>query len=253
MGLIKMEDEMEHIERRAALQKVFKKRSDYIQKIDRFWHIVFSQHPEFAEFVNADDFKYLELIRDVYIKWDAAESSDYSVDPGSFSITFKFNRSEDGDFEQQDITKSFSVEKIDGSVTKRYDDEDEIEESEKLVSSNCAIQWPKTYDGINPSLIKDKKTTQGKKNYRTGMKSFFGWFRWTGRKPGKEFPNGDDFAKLLSDDIFPNAVKYYTEAQRDGLDEEIDSDASEPLDLSDAENQDVDTSSRGLKRKFGDE
>lgn len=245
------------ITRLKKVSKIYEKRREYTKAIDKFWHIVLSQHPEFADYVRAQDFKYLELIKDIYVSWDASTSTDESVDPTTFSITFEFEQSEDGDFPAQTVTKRFQKEVIDpeelqileqkrkkGSLS---DDEDGQmpEETERLVSTNTEIIWPKSYDSINPSKVVDKKTTLGKKNYRAGMKSFFGWFRWTGRKPGKEFPNGDDFARLFADDIFPSAVLYYTEAQRDGLEEEMESDASEPLDLSDSENV-----PRGLKRKL---
>lgn len=247
---------------------IFQKRSQFIQKIDKFWHVVLSQHPEFAEFVRAEDFKYIELIKDIYVEWEASRKDDDSVNPGNFSITFKFAKSEENDnFSEQEVTKNFQFEQLDqeeliknnvsSKNSKTYstqndseDNDDDFDLTEKLISTDTGIIWPKSYYAINPSFIQDKKSQQGKKNYRTGMKSFFGWFKWTGRKPGKEFPNGDEFAKLLSEDIFPNAVKYYTEAQRDGLEEEIDSDASEPLDLSDED--DEENTSQGTKRKLED-
>lgn len=227
------------------VQKIYSKRSDFTKRLDKFWHIVLSQHPEFSEYIRSEDFKYLELIKDIYVKWDVADESNTDSDPADFSLTFDFEEAE-GDFPAQTIRKSFKIEHIDpeevasaaAAASKKKsnnlsDDEDEVEiDTERLVSEPVDIIWPKSCDLINPSKITDKKTPQGKKNYRTGMKSFFGWFRWTGRKPGKEFPSGGDFARLFADDIFSNAVKYYTEAQRDGLEEEIDSEASEPLDLS---------------------
>ncbi|KAH3680114.1 hypothetical protein WICMUC_000515 [Wickerhamomyces mucosus] len=246
IGLAEIEDELERAERSAG-------KSTHIQNLDRFWNIVLSQHPEFAEYIRSQDFTYLESIKDIFVSWDAANSDDTNVDPGNFSITFVFNGTDD--FQEQTVVKNFWIEKIDSeeAVTKRKASKDASEdenygnnfdETERLVSEIAHIIWPKSYDTINPSKISDKKSSEGKKNYRAGMKSFFGWFKWTGRKPGKEFPHGEELAKLFSDDIFPNAVKYYTEAQRDGLEEELDSDASEPLDLSDDEKE-----VRGTKRK----
>ena len=72
-------------------------------------------------------------------------------------------------------------------------------------------------------MIKDKRSPEGKKKYRQGMKTIFGWFRWTGLKPGKEFPHGDSLASLFSEEIYPFCVKYYAEAQRDLEDEEGES------------------------------
>lgn len=264
IGLASAEEQMEQAERAAeisrlkAVSKIFKTRSDHTKVLDKFWHIVLSQHPEFAEYIRAQDFKYIETILDIYVSWDAAESTDNGVDPGNFSITFDFKGTEDGDFPAQIVTKKFWIEQIDpeelaataskkkSSANLSDDEDDTSEDTERLVSEAADIIWPKSYDSINPSKITEKKTPQGKKNYRAGMKSFFGFFKWTGRKPGKEFPNGDDLARLFADDLFPSAVKYYTEAQRDGLEEEVDSDASEPLDLSEDE-------SKGTKRKRDDD
>lgn len=206
----------------------------------------------------------MELIKDIYVSWDVAESEDNTINPGNFSITFEFEALND-DFTAQVVTKRFKVvpftaEELASSASKRKntatgndddidDDEDIAEESEHLVSQSTDIVWPASYEEINPAHIADKKSVSGKKNYRTGMKSFFGWFKWTGLKPGKEFPNGGDLARLLADDIFPSAVMYYTEAQRDGLEEEVDSDASEPLDLSEDE---VGDDARGVKRRLDD-
>lgn len=199
----------------------------------------------------------MELIKDIYVSWNVASSDSSSSNPGDFSVTFEFNALDD-DFPAQTIVKKFKLENVDPEELAKSkpkkknlddsDDEDAGDDSERLVSENVDIIWPKSYDSINPSKIQDKKTAEGKKNYRAGMKSFFGWFKWTGRKPAKEFPSGENFARLFSEDIFPYAVKYYTEAQRDGLEEEDDSDASEPLDLSDNEEE-----SRGTKRKHEDE
>ena len=78
-----------------------------------------------------------------------------------------------------------------------------------------------------------------KMNYRLGMKSFFSWFRWTGKKPGKEFRNGDDVANLLVD-LFLNGVKFYILGlnESEGDDEELDSSEGEELDISDDDDGD---------------
>ncbi|CCH42174.1 Vacuolar protein sorting-associated protein [Wickerhamomyces ciferrii] len=242
------------IARLKSVQSIYSKRRSFTRNIDKFWNIVLSQHPEFSEYIRSSDFKFLELIKDIYVSWDVASTSaSEDSTPGDFSITFEFEGLDD-DFPEQTIVKKFKLETFDPedlpkSKSKKRDidnsdDEADADETERLVSESIDIIWPKSYDSINPSKIQDKKSDAGKKNYRAGMKSFFGWFKWTGRKPGKEFPSGDDFARLFSEEIFPYAVKYYTEAQRDGLEEEEDSDASEPLDLSDEEGD-----SRGTKRK----
>ena len=87
------------------------------------------------------------------------------------------------------------------------------------------------------------------------MKCLFGWFRWTGLRPGKEFPHGDSFATLFIDDLYPYCVKYFTEAQRDLEDENDDSDSdgnssAHELDLPKDEEEDLESSSATKKRRL---
>lgn len=219
------------------MESVYNERDTLIEKIPSFWKIVLSQHLDFANYIRASDFKYIDAIEKITVKY----ASDIEK-IGSFSITFHFNKIE-GDLEEQIVTKNFKLVKIVPEDEEKKDaesDEESAEPEETLISDVCSIQWPKEYNSINPDLIEDKKSSEGKKNYRQGMKSFFGWFRWTGLKPGKEFPHGDSLATLFSEDLYPYCVKYYTEAQRDFEDEQSDSENSseEGIELSEDEAED---------------
>lgn len=224
------------------MKPIYAKRDEMIAKIPSFWKIVLSQHSNFANFIRASDFKYVDCIDNVEVKWDQ---------DANYNITIKFNEIQ-GDFPSQTVTKAFKIAKIEndmkGKTEEDLEDDEEGEEAdviEKLVSKPVDIIWPKSYDHINPAKIEDKKSTEGKRNYRTGMKTLFGWFKWTGLKPGKEFPNGDSLAELFAEDLYPYCVKYYTEAQRDLEDEMSDASeegdsAEEPLDISDDDDDEVD-------------
>lgn len=209
------------------MKSVYNERDTLSEKIPSFWKIVLSQHLDFANYIRASDFKYIDAIEKVTVDYD----SDIEK-IGNFNITFHFNEVKD-DMPKQIVTKGFQLVKIIPDHQKNDDndndneDEDEIEPEETLISEVVDIIWPKQYDSINPSLIKGKKSAEEKKNYRQGMKSFFGWFKWTGLKPGKEFPHGDSFATLFSEDLYPFCVKYYTEAQRDLEDEASNSEDSD--------------------------
>lgn len=214
LGLAECEIETKEIdkqienERIEKMKEVYKRRDENIKKIDGFWKIVLSQHTEFSNFVRASDFKYIDLIESIKVDWKNIDD---------FDIIIHFNKSGDDDLVEQTIVKKCRREfRSDG------DDEDEV-----LISEVADIKWPKKYDSINPDLIKDKKTDEGKKNYRSGMKSFFGWFRWTGLKPGKEFPHGQELITLIIEDLYPYCVRYYVEAQRDFADERSESGSSE--------------------------
>ncbi|SCU95899.1 LAFA_0G03026g1_1 [Lachancea sp. 'fantastica'] len=228
-ALAGVEDDIEKIEKEVEIIRlrkllpIYERRSKAISGVDGFWKVVLAQHSDFANYVCAADLKYIDCIKSIDIKWPCLENEE--MDSRNVAITIAFEGIE-GDFDAQVVTKFFEIEhdttkfKYRGKRT----EEDDLRDQELgfLTSKPCLVKWPKAFDEINPSFVSDKSTAKGKKNYRTGMKSFFSWFMWTGLKVGKEFPNGDGLANLLSDDIYPNGTKYYTEAQVDLEDENID-------------------------------
>ncbi|SCU96846.1 LADA_0H03048g1_1 [Lachancea dasiensis] len=252
-ALAGVEDDVEAVEREveilrlSKLSPIYATRNKAIVGIPEFWKVVLSQHSDFANYVRAADLKYVDCINSISVKWPCTD--DTTADNREFSITIDFEGIE-GDFDSQVVTKVF---KIEHDVSKlRYKGkatEEELLRDEELgflTSTPCEIKWPKSFNHINPGLVVDKSTVEGKKNYRTGMKSLFAWFKWTGLKLGKEFPNGDGLAALFRDDIFPNCTKYYTEAQIDLEDENIEEEdmSDEPLQL----DSDFDDYERDSKR-----
>lgn len=241
---------MELVENKVELYKiklttpVFEKRDKLLNDIPFFWNIVLSQHSDFANYIRASDFKYIEAIKSVRVRPLVLE--DETASPRDFKITFDFNEI-DGDLPSQSVTKVFKIEKDISKIQvkkHRTPEDDELDaELGFLTSEPVNVEWPKSYEKITPHLIADKTTPEGKKNYRTGMKTFFAWFKWTGLKPGKEFPNGDSLANLFNEELYPYCVKYYTEAQRDVIDEseadtdEEDSDQPLKLDLNGSESE----------------
>lgn len=149
--------------------------------LPKFWSIVLSQNDDFANYIRASDFKFVDAIEGLIVDWET---------PNDYSITIEFHEIENV-LNPQTIKKHF----------KFRDDE--------LLSEPVAVD--------RPVLI----------NNSGGIKSIFDWFAWTGTQGKREFANGADFANLISEDIYPYCVKYYTEAQRDVLDEESCSDSSE--------------------------
>lgn len=248
-GLAECEDEMMLVENEVERYKILKqapvleKRDQLLDQISGFWSIVLSQHSDFANYIRASDFKYIDAIEKVIVRPLALSSKN--EDPRNFEITFRFREIE-GDLIAQTVTKKFTMEKDVSKlkyVRNRKLMEDEIDsEYGFLTSDPVEVKWPKLYDDINPDLIENKAEAEGKKKYRTGMKTFFAWFRWTGLKPGKEFPNGAELANLFNEELYPYCVKYYTEAQSDVLDESVsdsnsESDAALQLDLSEEEGE----------------
>ncbi|CDO92792.1 unnamed protein product [Kluyveromyces dobzhanskii CBS 2104] len=234
------------------MDPVFKKRDELLKKIPFFWNIVLTQHSDFANYVRASDFKYFEAVKSIVVEPLALK--DDTASPRDFQVTIEFDDIE-GDLSAQTITKVFKIEndvsKISVKNNRTLEDDELDSELGFLTSEPVSLEWPNCYEKINPDLISDKSTLEGKKNYRTGMKTFFAWFRWTGLRPGKEFPNGDSLANLFNEELYPYCVKYYTEAQRDVMDEsdtdsEDDSDAA--LDV-DVEEREDDSDSKPLSKK----
>ncbi|KAH3665490.1 hypothetical protein OGAPHI_003676 [Ogataea philodendri] len=213
-----VEKQLERV-RFEKIQPIYSKRRGLLIEIASFWYIVLAEHEDFQEYIQTQDMKYLEYIKEIYVEYLVED------DPLKFSITFGFE-APNGEIPTQSVTKVFEKTR----------DADSGEE--KLVSSAVGFDWPKDLDSINPLLIKSKGdlTPADKKNYRTGMKSFFAFFAWTGKKPGKEYRHGEDLALLIAEDLFPHATKYYTEAAPGLGDEEEDEElgsSSEELDLDD--------------------
>lgn len=216
---------------------IYDKRRKLMMKVPKFWYIVLAQHEDFQEFIRVEDMPYLENIKDIYVKdWvksdEKAEIRGEMVDvkKRGFTLTIEFEQAKD--LAAQSVTKNFEWElQEDGS--------------KKLVSQAAEVEWPSSLDNINPQKIKDNAKAQSrpispaeKKSYRLGMRSFWAFFAWTGKKEGKEFRNGEELALCISEDIFPAALDYYVLAmpglnEENGEDEEVET--GEELDLSDDE------------------
>ncbi|OBA21024.1 hypothetical protein METBIDRAFT_78120 [Metschnikowia bicuspidata var. bicuspidata NRRL YB-4993] len=209
-------------------QGIFSKRRAITQNIPQFWYIVLAQCDDFAEYVRPEDLKYMELISDIYVHRDVVDSDDVD-NYRDFSITFQFSGSEgDALVPQQTVTKKFTFSKKDGQ--------------ELMVSQPVTVEWPQELQDISPAKIRSEKlgeyTPEQRKKYRQGMRSFFAWFEWTGKKPGKEFRGGEDLAQLITDEIFPGAVNLYVEAMNSEQDSDVDSSEGEELDVSDDDDDD---------------
>lgn len=235
LRLAECEKDMDKAERDAELyrikktQSIFNNRRQILKNIPKFWYIILAENDDFSEYISVEDLKYLESIDDIYVHYKISDTKEEELKtPKDFSITISFKDDNRQLLPQQTITKEFNVF---------------IEEGEeKLVSKPVDVQWPSELQSINPNEIKQKHhgnikefSKDDKKNYRMGMRSFFSWFSWTGEKPGKEFRNGEDVTRLIIDDLFPYAVKYYTEALPGADEDDNDSSDPEELDLSEDE------------------
>jgi template-activating factor I len=232
LGIAEREAEIYRI---AHTQKIYHERSNIVKNISKFWYIVLAENDEFVDFISVEDLKYLEDIVNIEVEYELDNHENNQQGIKNFLITFTFES--DGKLiPSQVIKKPFKTIILEGE--------------ERIVSKPVEIKWPQEMNKINPILIKQNNSNlskEDKKNYRLGMKSFFSWFQWTGEKPGKEFRHGEDLTRLIVDDLYLNAVKYYVLAinnddqdDQDDDDDEEDSSEGEELDLSDDENEKVD-------------
>lgn len=223
---------------------IYNRRREYLNQIPKFWYIVLAQHEDFQEYISVEDMKYLELISDLYVEfWDETvfnndanneDKDSINLPKKGFTITisFKSDSQNDSKIKDQEISKRFEWV-IDPTIGSR-----------KLESDPVNIEWPSELSNQNPVLIKEKAKSEKrslnneeKRKYRQGMRSFFSFWQWTGKKPGKEYRNGEELATLLAEDIFPAALDYYVLAAPgrgdNDEDEEEDEQSGEELDLSD--------------------
>lgn len=224
-SLADCEQEMDAAEKDAEIyrikktQGIYTKRSKVIQKIPNFWYIVLAENEDFAEYIRIEDLKYLEALSNIHVEYDIDGNK-----PRNFTLTISFQTDDEESIKNQIIKKYFEV----------INENDE----EKLISEAVDIEWPSSLASINPGKIKAESgsnlSLEEKKLYRQGMKSFFAFFSWTGKKQGKEFRNGEELTRLIVDDVYPYAVKYYTEALRGDDDDEFTSEGEE-LDISESE------------------
>lgn len=229
-------------------QGIYDKRRKILTQIPQFWFIVFAENDDFSEYCTSDDLKFLECVKDLHVSYKNTELN--KIDPHEFSIIFTFQDDNNNPalIPAQQVVKHFKIV---------------VENGEEVITSEpSSIQWPDGYKQINPHILKQKygknMPTEDKKNYRLGMKSFFAWFDWTGRKSGKEYRHGQELTRLIIDDIFPYAVKYYVEAMPGNGPSDGDSSEAEELDVSDDEdssvnegqNEDKSTNLNSNKRRY---
>lgn len=224
--------------------KVFEVRKEILKNISNFWYIVLAENDDFAEYVSVEDLKYLEAIENMYVEYKISSIEEPSEEDlkhfKDFSVTISFTGgSGDGSVPKQSVTKHFQTIIEDGE--------------EKIISKSVDVQWPQELESINPQAIKLQNkgkvlTKEHRANYRLGMKSFFSWFSWTGEKPGKEFRNGEDLTRLIIDDLYLNALKYYVLAlpNNDESEESDEEDSSEGEEL-DLDDEDMNDRKRGLE------
>ncbi|EEB05174.1 nucleosome assembly protein [Schizosaccharomyces japonicus yFS275] len=194
-----------------VFKPLFAKRRDILKNIKNFWVIVLeAAGDEISQYITPDDSVLLENLQNLYV-----ERPDEN-EPRNLRITMSFLKN---DFLQDDsltLEKNVRIEE-----TKELDEEGLEKTTTRYVSEPVKINW-KAGKSLNR---KNKNSPPG----------FFDFFEWTGEEDREEF-DGAELAIFLAEDLFPNAVKYFTET----MSEELGDDDESSVDLEEDEEEEDD-------------
>ncbi|WBW73548.1 CENP-A histone disassembly chaperone Ccp1 [Schizosaccharomyces osmophilus] len=174
---------------------LFEKRRDILKNIRNFWVVVLeAAGDEISQYITPEDSILLEKLENIYVERYDKE------DPRNVRITLTFQSNDYLEDDNLSLVKEVCVKE---STTK---DEEGLEKTNtSLVSKPTDIKW---------------KT--GKSLFRKNQDSppnFFDYFRWTGEEEEDDF-DGASLTIFLAEDLFPNAVKYFTEAMTEEASDE---------------------------------
>jgi len=208
---------------------LFQKRDAITSQIRGFWPLVFEQASSmlsFDEHITTEDGHLLSSLRSMTLS-----RPDVDNEPRTICLSFTFE--ENDFFEDTVLAKTFVFgkggEMSSVPVGIKWKDGKDLTEG---VSATAVQAWEERKSG--------KKDGEGMKKLgelmKKGPSSFFNWFEWTGKhdslgevkdeeddgdEEGDEdegdddgivevFPNGDELAIQLGEDVYPNAPKYFS-------------------------------------------
>ncbi len=172
-------------------EPIYAKRSAIIADLPKFWPRVIEQVGyDIDRHITEIDARLLDSLLDFKV------SRHDPTEPRNFTITLTFESNEY--LQDTAITKVFSLKSA---------------KDPTLQSTKSSIAWKPNNDltAIQPG----------------GAKSFFHFFDWTGEERKKEMTEYEELAITLVEDIWPNAIKYYTES----FEEESEEDENAEIDL----------------------
>ncbi|EMC94229.1 hypothetical protein BAUCODRAFT_74627 [Baudoinia panamericana UAMH 10762] len=271
--LAAIEDEFEEVDSEimrkqyALSQTVYNKRADAVSKILHFWPLVIEQAPpEIDQYIQPQDSRiFSEHLKSIAISRPELDRDASNGNPRSMHIKFEFSTNEF--FTNTSLEKTFWHRRAkDGWAG--------------LVSEPVKVHWKKGKDlteGLTDAAVAlfgaRKKvgdvTAKGLPEYTAlerkvehlngANTSFFTWFGFAtsgdAEAPTEEEDDaenddqavevheaGEEVAICLADDVWPNAIKYFMQAQEvgdmsdpefeeDGHDEDEDDEDDEPVDI----------------------
>uniref|UniRef100_UPI0009007629 Putative nucleosome assembly protein C36B7.08c n=1 Tax=Schizosaccharomyces pombe (strain 972 / ATCC 24843) TaxID=284812 RepID=UPI0009007629 len=200
-------------------QPLFEQRRDILKTINNFWVVVLeAAGDEISQYITPEDSVLLEKLENIYVeRFNEKEPRDVRI-----SLTFQPN-----EYLQDDNLTL--VKEVRMKEEKAKDDEGLEKKITKYTSQPVDIHWK-----------------PGKSMFRKNKKlppNFFDYFQWTGEEEDDDF-DGATLTIFLAEDLFPNAVKYFTEAMTEEA-----SDEDESVDLEEDEEEEDEEDEEGDEEK----
>ncbi|CAL8147189.1 unnamed protein product [Orchesella dallaii] len=191
-------------------QPLYDKRSVAIKKVPNFWCNVICHHPELGPIVPEVERDCLTFLTNIDVKFFE------NVDDG-FSIKFFFDKNPF--FHNNVLVKKIQLRPIDNVA----DDGKRASDGKKFKpnSTSTAIDWK---PGKSFLKSQQKLSLLGKRKKDVGEMTLFSWFT------NNDFPFDDDIAEIFTNELWPNAMKYYYncfEENDEGEEEEFMEEAEE--------------------------
>jgi template-activating factor I len=165
-----------------ALRKPFlEQRTEMIRNIPDFWLNVLLNHPQLSEIITEEDESALQALQSIEIEEDEDMKS---------GLRIRFYFSENDYFENRILTKEYLVDP----------------NTSEPVSNGVQINWK---PGKNlTQKLQGNVGAPGTKRTHEEAESFFLWFN--DRQPASE----DPVAEIIKEDLWPNPLAYYMNADR---------------------------------------
>ncbi|KAI5124389.1 hypothetical protein M0805_008274 [Coniferiporia weirii] len=206
------------------LAPVYAKRRDFVKTVPKFWPVALMNSPTFSLHVqHADDRKALIALEDIWVERDPAESR---------AFTLEFHFGENPFFSDKVLKKEYKFMAPPALKTETPDEHGitesmlEFDWERDVAPQATKISWKS--DAVNltklyPRVLEDDDVSD--------PGSFFNFFE----KEADPF----DIGLVIANDIYPEAVDWFTGKAGDGLDLSDEEDSEDEEDDDDAEEIDL--------------
>ncbi|KAK9265177.1 hypothetical protein V1519DRAFT_15692 [Lipomyces tetrasporus] len=208
------------------LKPLYERRKEIVEKLEKFWGIALEQMgDDIDQYITPQDAELFEYLSSIDVDRD-------ETDPRTFTLTFRFK--ENSFLEDSTISKTFTY--IDKKDDNEEEDSEDITDASRIryKSSKVNINWKKDHDltvtpaGSPPSFF-----------------TFFDWENSDDESKRDVFAQAHEVAILIADELYPNAVKLFTEA----VEEEDEDDEEEEIDLEEEDDEEEEEEEERPRKK----